>query len=56
MYKCKIHSLCSVTNQEMNQLRSKNSLRQYKTRQNRENKSVKEMFFFFFDEKTCFYS
>ena len=48
MYKCKIHSLCSVTNQEMNQLRSKNSLRQYKTRQNRENKSVKEMFFFFF--------
>ena len=56
MYKCKIHSLCSVTNKEMNQLRSKNSLRQYKTRQNRENKSVKEMFFFFFDEKTCFYS
>ena len=47
-YKCKIHSLYSVTNQEMNPLCSQNSLQQYKTRQNRENKTEKPFFFFFF--------
>ena len=49
-YKCKIHSLYSITNQEMNPLRSQNSLQQYKTRQNRENKTEKPFFFFFFWE------
>ena len=34
----------------MNPLRSQNSLQQYKTRQNRENKTEKPFFFFFFCE------
>ena len=50
-YKCKIHSLYSITNQEMNPLRSQNSLQQYKTRQNRENKTEKPFFFFFFENQ-----